>query len=107
MYHRVGRRNKVEYLVAWKNYDVNDATWEPEQNLENAQKILRNYKQIQFMIASRTIFFYLCFKLMKKFLVHIKMCVSKYIFTDICKPWHVSQNSHIRFSMLVCTDKVI
>ena len=44
MYHRVGRRNKVEYLVAWKNYDVNDATWEPEQNLENAQEILRNYK---------------------------------------------------------------
>ena len=43
--HRIGRRNKIEYLVAWKNYDATDATWEPEGNLENAKDILRAYKR--------------------------------------------------------------
>ena len=30
-------RNKIEYLVAWKGYNVWDATWEPISNLDNCK----------------------------------------------------------------------
>ena len=40
-------RNKKHYLVKWKNYPNHENTWEPEENLENAQASLQDY------IASR------------------------------------------------------
>lgn len=40
-------RNKKHYLVKWKNYPSHENTWEPAENLENAQASLQDY------IASR------------------------------------------------------
>ena len=37
-------KNKVLYLVKWKNYPVSESTWEPETNLVGAQRILRDFK---------------------------------------------------------------
>jgi len=38
-------RNKdVQYLVLWKGYPVEDATWEPADFLHNSQNIITTYK---------------------------------------------------------------
>ena len=34
-------RGKKKFLIRWKGYS--DNTWEPEENLENAQEALRDY----------------------------------------------------------------
>ena len=31
------RRRKLEFLVHWKNYNIDDATWEPEQNVAGSE----------------------------------------------------------------------
>ena len=44
--HRVrksGRRIVKEYLVFWEGYPAHEATWEPEDNLQNAQEKLKEY----------------------------------------------------------------
>ena len=35
---------KIEYQVLWKGYGLDQATWEPEDNLEHASKIIRDYR---------------------------------------------------------------
>ena len=42
--HRIGRRNKIEFLIRWKGFDISDDTWEPESNLENCPLLLAEYK---------------------------------------------------------------
>jgi len=37
--------NPREYLVKWKGYPESENTWEPEDNLQNCQQLLRSYKQ--------------------------------------------------------------
>ena len=45
---RRGRTTKIEYLVFWKGYPVHEMTWEPEENLANAQeKVADYYKRIE------------------------------------------------------------
>ena len=50
--HRVRRRGKntsrtrkFEYLVFWTGYPAHEATWEPAENLHNAQEKLKEYYQ--------------------------------------------------------------
>ena len=40
--HR-GTGNRRQYLVAWKGYELHEATWEPEANLSNCQDLLAEY----------------------------------------------------------------
>ena len=37
------RRNKKEFLVHWKGFNVYDRTCEPESNLENAQEAISDF----------------------------------------------------------------
>ena len=36
-------RGRLEYLVKWKNYPREDASWEPKENLTNAQEIVDEF----------------------------------------------------------------
>jgi len=42
--HRRVAHGKTEYQVLWKGYGLDQATWEPEDNLEHASKIIRDYR---------------------------------------------------------------
>ena len=39
--------NKIFYLVFWKNYDITDATWEPEENLieDGLETLIQEYNE--------------------------------------------------------------
>ena len=42
------RSNKIEYLVFWKGYPAHEATWEPEENVQNApEKIAEYYRRVE------------------------------------------------------------
>jgi hypothetical protein len=36
--------NRTEYLVRWEGYGPEDDTWEPKENLHNAQGAIRRFK---------------------------------------------------------------
>ena len=38
---------KPEYLVKWKGYELHDATWEPLENLKNAQEAIKEFEKDQ------------------------------------------------------------
>ena len=37
------RCGKIQYLILWKNYPINEATWENESNLVNAKDAIKDY----------------------------------------------------------------
>ena len=41
----------LEFLVRWKGYTPSDDTWEPESNLKNCPKILKQYKSSSAFVA--------------------------------------------------------
>ena len=36
-------RGWLEYLIKWKNYPREDASWEPKENLRNAQELIEEF----------------------------------------------------------------
>lgn len=38
-----GKNRKLKYLVNWKGYTPKDDTWEPEDHLKNAQKLIKEF----------------------------------------------------------------
>ena len=38
-----GKRRKRSYLVSWKGYSIENATWEPEAHLKNASESIQKY----------------------------------------------------------------
>ena len=43
--HRRTTNGNTEYHVLWKGYGLDQATWEPKENLDHAPEILRDYQQ--------------------------------------------------------------
>lgn len=37
-------KGKVFYKVKWKDYPLSEATWEPKENLKNAQQVVRTFE---------------------------------------------------------------
>ena len=45
---RHGQQTNIEYLICWKGYPTHEMTWEPEENVKNAQaKIAECHKSIE------------------------------------------------------------
>ena len=45
---RCGHTTKMEYLILWKGYLAHEMTWEPEENVKNAQeKIAEYYRRVE------------------------------------------------------------
>ena len=46
-HHRISKKGcgqgKLEYLVKWKNYPIEEASWEPKENLGNAQDAISDF----------------------------------------------------------------
>nr|3G7L_A Chain A, Chromo domain-containing protein 1 [Schizosaccharomyces pombe] len=42
---RVNKNGINEYYIKWAGYDWYDNTWEPEQNLFGAEKVLKKWKK--------------------------------------------------------------
>ena len=40
---RKSNKGKTEYLVQWKGYGREDATWEPEQHLVNCEECMHDF----------------------------------------------------------------
>jgi Chromo (CHRromatin Organisation MOdifier) domain len=38
-------RNKTQYLVKWLGYPLHDATWEPQEHLQNTQEKLKEFEE--------------------------------------------------------------
>ena len=37
------QRGKLQYLVKWKNYPIEESTWEPEDNLKKAKATIAKF----------------------------------------------------------------
>ncbi len=39
------KRGKLYYLIQWKGYQLHDATWEPKENLNHCEDILKEFHE--------------------------------------------------------------
>ena len=45
---RKNENNGFEYLIKWKGYEINESTWEPEENLVGCKILLSQFKRKSF-----------------------------------------------------------
>ena len=45
---RKNDNNRIEYLIKWKGYEINESTWEPEENLVGCKILLSQFKRKSF-----------------------------------------------------------
>ena len=38
---RISRLGKVQYLVKWEGYKIEESTWEPEDNFANSKDLIK------------------------------------------------------------------
>jgi hypothetical protein len=43
--HRIGARDRLQFLVRWVGYDASEDMWLAEDDLSGAARILRAYKK--------------------------------------------------------------
>ena len=49
IFHVIGGKTQIEYLVKWKNYDdPDDNTWEPADNLREARIAIEKFEKVGF-----------------------------------------------------------
>ncbi len=51
------KEGKIEYLIKWKNYDVEQSTWEPIVNLVNCTKLIEFFESNIFNENKNTFLF--------------------------------------------------
>ena len=39
------KRGKLQYLIKWKNYPIEESTWEPKDHLEKAKSTITKFHQ--------------------------------------------------------------
>ena len=44
--HQYGPMDRLFYRIKWKGYGPEDETWEPEENLQGSQLLLRQYRKL-------------------------------------------------------------
>ena len=49
---RVNLKGQVEYLIKWEDYSIEDATWEPIQNINDLKPLLEQYEKSKAIIQS-------------------------------------------------------
>lgn len=42
---RISRLGKVQYLVKWEGYKIEESTWEPEDNFANSKDLIKEFEQ--------------------------------------------------------------
>ena len=43
--HRIGARDRLQFLIRWKGFDASEDMWLPEPELGGAQRLVRAYKK--------------------------------------------------------------
>jgi len=46
-----GRGRYIQYLVKWKDYPIEEATWEPLRNLENSNEAIQEFEERHSQLA--------------------------------------------------------
>ena len=52
---RLVYENNIEYLILWKGYSIEHATWEPEEHLQNCNEKIEKFKRKQLKKNRKTL----------------------------------------------------
>lgn len=45
---RINLKGQIEYLIKWEDYAIEDATWEPSENLQEVKPLLEQFEKSKF-----------------------------------------------------------